>query len=52
VATRASGGLEAVRTGIPAARAVPMLEAIAAKRAARLVIEGLPGMAIGVEVLA
>jgi hypothetical protein len=49
-ATPASGGLEAVRTGIPAARALPLLEAIAARRAVRLVIEGLPGMALGVEV--
>jgi hypothetical protein len=49
-ASAAGGGLEAVRTGIPAARALPLLEAIAAKRTAQLVIEGLPGLALGVGV--
>jgi NADPH:quinone reductase-like Zn-dependent oxidoreductase len=35
-------GLEAVRQGIPAARALPLLQALAGRDAATLVLEGLP----------
>ncbi|CAD5372053.1 3-oxoacyl-(acyl-carrier-protein) synthase [Rubrivivax sp. A210] len=43
-------GLEAVRLGIPAARALPLLQALAGAAAARVVIEGLPGLALHAEV--
>lgn len=46
----ADGGLEAVRMGIPAARSLPLLAAIASGARASLVIEGWPGAALGVEV--
>ncbi len=39
-------GLEAVRRTIPAARALPLLQALAGPDAAALVLEGLPGMAL------
>jgi hypothetical protein len=42
--------LEALRGQIPAARALPLLQALAGPDAASLVIEGLPGMALGVQV--
>ncbi len=40
-------GLDAVRLGIPAARALPLLQALALGRQASLVLEGLPGMSLG-----
>ncbi len=43
-------GLEAVRQGIPAARALPLLQALARTGEASLVLEGLPGMALQVQV--
>ncbi|MCC7150609.1 MAG: beta-ketoacyl synthase chain length factor [Rubrivivax sp.] len=42
--------LEALRTAIPAARALPLLQALAAAPAAALVIEGLPQQALAVDV--
>jgi hypothetical protein len=48
----ADAGLEALRTQIPAARALPLLQALAAPAAASLVIEGLPMQALAVEVAA
>ncbi len=39
-------GLEALRAGIPAARALPLLQALAHGAAARLVLEGAPGLAL------
>ena len=45
-------GLEAVRRNIPAARALPLLQALAGSGAAELVIEGLSGMALQVQVQA
>jgi hypothetical protein len=42
-------GLDALRLGIPAGRALPLLQALAARRAGALVLEGLPGMALQVE---
>ncbi len=45
-------GLEAVRCNIPAARALPLLQALAGNGAAGLVIEGLSGMALQVQVQA
>jgi hypothetical protein len=45
-------GLEAVRQGIPAARALPLLQALARTGEASLVLEGLPGMALQVLVQA
>jgi len=44
----AHAALEAVRQGIPAARALPLLQALASGQAATLVLEGLPGMALQV----
>ncbi len=44
------GGLEALRQGIPAARALPLLQALAQHASCALVIEGLPGQALCVEV--
>ena len=46
----AHAGLEALRRTIPAARALPLLQALAGHRAASLVLEGLPGMAWRIEV--
>ena len=43
-------GLDEVRTNIPAARAVPLLQALAGGRAASVMLEGLPGMALRVDV--
>ena len=43
-------GLEAVRRGIPAARALPLLLALAGSRAADVLIEGLSDMALQVQV--
>ena len=45
-------GLEAVRRGIPAARALPLLLALAGSSAAAVVIEGLSDMALQVQVAA
>ncbi|MBL8314731.1 MAG: beta-ketoacyl synthase chain length factor [Rubrivivax sp.] len=42
----ADSGFEALRLGIPAARALPLLMALARSDAARLTLEGLPGMAL------
>jgi hypothetical protein len=46
-------GLEAIRCGIPAARALPLLQALASPGAAppSLIIEGLPGQALHLTVL-
>jgi hypothetical protein len=46
----ASAGLDELRTTIPAARALPLLQALAGDAAARIVLEGLPGMAMQIEV--
>ncbi len=40
--------LDAVRRSIPAARALPLLQALAAARPATVVVEGLPGMSLQV----
>ena len=48
----AHAGLEALRQGIPAARALPLLQALAGGGAAQLVLEGPPGMALQVHVMA
>lgn len=45
-------GLEAVRRTIPAARALPLLQALAGSAAVDLVLEGLSGMALQVQVQA
>jgi hypothetical protein len=45
-----SDALEAVRQGIPAARALPLLQALAAGQPRDIVIEDLPGMALRVQV--
>ena len=45
-------GLERVRQGIPAARALPLLLALAAEAATEVVIEGLQGQALRVAVAA
>lgn len=45
-------GLEQLRRSIPAARALPLLQALARDAAATLSIEGLPGLALQVEVAA
>jgi len=42
-------GLEQVRVGNPAARALPLLQALAQRRSGRLVIEGPGGLALQVE---
>lgn len=39
-------GLEALRCTIPAARALPLLQALASAAASEFVLEGLPGMAL------
>jgi hypothetical protein len=43
-------GLEAVRMGIPAARALPLLQAIAHGDAAQVVLDSLPGAVLVVDV--
>ena len=43
-------GLEALRRTIPAARALPLLQALAGSAAAGVVLDGLPGQALRVEV--
>ena len=43
---------EALRQGIPAARALPLLQALAMPDAATLVLEGLPGMGLVLQVAA
>ena len=43
-------GLEAVRRGIPAARALPLLQALAGSSAADVVVEGLSGLDLRVQV--
>lgn len=48
----ADAGLEDLRDTIPAARALPLLQALAGDAAATLVLEGLPGMALRIEVAA
>ncbi len=51
--TRCNGAaLETLRGQIPAARALPLLQALAAAAAASLVVEGLAGMALAVDVAA
>lgn len=45
-------GLEALRRTVPAARALPLLQALAQPAAASVVIEGLPGQVIALQVLA
>ena len=45
----AHAGLEAVRQGIPAARALPLLQALASAHTSALLMEGLPGMALHVQ---
>ena len=42
-------GLEAVRSSIPAARALPLLQALASGAPAVVHIEGMPGMALRLE---
>lgn len=42
-------GLEAIRSGIPAARALPLLQALAVGAPAVMHIEGMPGMSLRVE---
>ncbi|HNT38096.1 MAG TPA: beta-ketoacyl synthase chain length factor [Rubrivivax sp.] len=46
----ADAGLEALRTQIPAARALPLLQALAARAAALMIIEGLPMQALSASV--
>ncbi len=41
-------GLDRLRRGVPAARALPLLQALARGDAARLVLEGLPGLSLAV----
>lgn len=48
----AGGGLEELRQTIPAARALPLLQALAGDAAAAVVLGGLPGMALQIEVAA
>ena len=45
----AHAGLEALRQSIPAARALPLLQALAGTGGGRVVLEGLPGMSVRVE---
>jgi hypothetical protein len=45
-------GLEALRSGIPALRALPLLQVLAGPAAAGVVIEGLSAQHLGVEVAA
>jgi len=46
----ADTGLEELRLGIPAARALPLLQAMAGADAGSVVLEGLPGMALRLHV--
>ncbi|ODU10679.1 MAG: 3-oxoacyl-ACP synthase [Rubrivivax sp. SCN 71-131] len=46
----ADAGLEALRTQIPAARALPLLQALAGPAAAEIVIEGLPMQSLAASV--
>jgi len=48
----ADAGLETLRGQVPAARVLPLLQALAAPATATLVLEGLPGAALQVEVAA
>lgn len=48
----AQPGFEALRQGIPAARALPLLQALAAPDATTLMLEGLPGMGLQLRVAA
>jgi hypothetical protein len=48
----AHAGLEELRRTIPAARALPLLQALASRQLSRLVLEGLPGMSLQVDLLA
>lgn len=48
--TCADAGFETLRGQVPAARALPLLQALAAADATSLVLEGLPGAALAVEV--
>lgn len=43
-------GLETLRSGIPAARSLPLLSALAAARPARVVVEYLAGLALQIDV--
>jgi hypothetical protein len=47
----AHAGFDELRRHIPAARALPLLEALARRRAGPLVVEGLAGMAIAAELV-
>ena len=44
-------GLEALRNSIPAARSLPLLQALAQQRPASMLLEGMPGMALRIEVV-
>lgn len=46
----ADPALEALRIGIPAARALPLLQALSADASSTLVLEGLPGSALAIHV--
>jgi len=46
----ADSAFEALRTGLPAARALPLLHALMAGAAGTVVLEGLPGSALAVQV--
>lgn len=46
----ADAAFEALRVGIPAARALPLLQALIADEASDIVLEGLPGSALSVHV--
>jgi hypothetical protein len=48
----ADAGLDQVRQNIPAARALPLLQALAAPAAAQCVLAGLPGMALRLDLAA
>lgn len=43
-------GLDAVRTSIPAARALPLLQALAARRPGPVLLEGLPGLTLQLDI--
>jgi len=47
--TCADAGLETLRARIPAARSLPLLQALAQGRPATLVLEGLPGQSLQIE---
>jgi hypothetical protein len=48
--TLANPQLEALRAGNPAARALPLLEALAAQRSTKVVLDYLPGTGLGIEI--